>query len=667
MDNILEDALKAGGLEIDTINTSPENVLETEVGKKATEVKKELEKMTVTTNSLLFAFEDVEGEPISPREENGTYFIDMIDIDRIAYSGSKETQIRQGELNIFEIQQNIEKVDLVSPIHVVPFGRPINNVGEGLPKYAKYIILDGTRRYEAYRTLGRKSIIAVVNTTINKQLIEMYKGIIQNSKDFSFSEKIAYADRIKKEQRSMSVETLENFLGFKSGEFLKSLYIDQMKVDYPDIYNQVEKNKLTIEQGFKRLEKEIEKAEKALEETEDIEEEVNDLNDLGGLQMDTHTQELGNREILDANLRRAVESRDSGACQCCGFGSGEDDFMGGFNAHHIVPVMYQGADMKNNLILLCKNCHGFVHDYETGRFSPDKRTYDSHLWVRKVVVLGNMLRKLRRKSIADIAKADPNTNTLLQKGSLSLGKAIVKSNIVVGGLELFNNDPYQTFIDAISDLDTGGSANGEFGALESFQEEEEEVQKESPLEITSDPKREIVEEHKPRRLSTEELHALNKEEMALRDKNLGLVEKDTNNYTEEVHGTIPSNNLKSEVPKEYPKDYSEIEIFGNNHSRNEEDSLISNVDSTNLVEEYESKTSEIERIQKEIDSLKQGALTTESLADEEDLVDEEIEDVFSEDIDVLQLLKEDNDSSEIEAKEESSYSIPEDLARYLRE
>ena len=62
-DNLLEDALKAGGLDIDT-NLDAE--YGSEMGKKSVEVKKELEKMTVTNNSLLFAFEDIDGEPISP-------------------------------------------------------------------------------------------------------------------------------------------------------------------------------------------------------------------------------------------------------------------------------------------------------------------------------------------------------------------------------------------------------------------------------------------------------------------------------------------------------------------------------------------------------------------------------------------------------------------------
>ena len=109
-DTLLEDALKASGLDIDSV---PAEDYESEVGKKSAELKKDLEQMVVNTNSLIFAFEDIDGEPIAPREETGTYFIDLIDIDKIAFSGTKEHQIRQGDLDMFSLQQSIEKIDLV--------------------------------------------------------------------------------------------------------------------------------------------------------------------------------------------------------------------------------------------------------------------------------------------------------------------------------------------------------------------------------------------------------------------------------------------------------------------------------------------------------------------------------------------------------------------------
>lgn len=614
----MKDMLKSSGLDIDSEGIKD---FGSDVGKKSADILKELEKRNVVANNLLFSFEDIEGEPLPPRELDGTYFIDMVELDKIVYSGSKETQIRQGDLSIHELQQNIEKVGLVTPIHVVPFGKPINT-DDGLPKYTKYIILSGKRRYEAYRSLGRNSIPVLVDTTINNQLIDMFKGIIQNSRAYTFGEKVLYANRMNLEQRAMSVETLENFVGYKSGEFLKSMYIDQMKVDYPDIYQQVITEKLSIEQGFKRLEKEIEKAEKALLEGEDgmsgddVEDALRDKQNLGNLELDSHTQTLGDRHILDANIRRSVESRDLGTCQCCGFGEGEDDFMGGFNAHHMIPVMYQGPDLKQNLILLCKNCHGFVHAYETAQFNPDQKTYDKHEWVRRVVILGNMLRKLRTKSIRDIKKADINTYNLLQKGSLSLGKAIVKSGITVGGLDLFDNDPYQAFMDAIEQLNS--SNENSLNALDDFSDdlyEEEDLPKDN---------------HKPRNLTKEQIVSMTKEEVRANDIDKGLISDENvdSDYLEKEHTiTDVENQLNNEVDE----------------TTNEE---------TVIEEEF-----------------------TEETFDNSDEQLENTEENTGEDLDVFDLLEEDGDTTTaeeepyVEEEEDDSekYKVDDDMLKFLSE
>lgn len=653
MDENLQDALIAGGLDIDSQEVSDN--YQSEVGKKSAEYKKELETMAVTTNNLLFAFEDINGEPIPPREENGTYFVDMIDIDKIAYSGSKEDQIRQGDLNVFEIQQVIEKVGIIEPIHVVPFGRPIIN-DSGLPKYNRYLILSGRRRYEASRALGHSSILAVVNTTINNQLIEMYKGILQNTKPYTFSEKVAYAERMSKEQRSLSVEALENFLGYKSGEFLKSLYINQMKVDYPDIYMQVDKDKMTIEQAFKRLEKEIEKAEKAMNEADEMDgDDVEDAlrgkqgDELSQLQIDNHTQELGNRHILDANIRRAVESRDQGTCQCCGFGAGEEDFMGGFNAHHIVPVMYQGPDQKGNLILLCKNCHGFVHDYEVGRFNPDKKTYDNIDWVKRVVVLGNMLRKLRTKSIKEIAKKDPDTYRVLQKGALSLGKAIAKSGITVGGMEMFDDDPYQKFMDAVESFEYGLTDDNELNELENFKDD---------LEIEED---KPEENHKSRNLSKQEIVSATAEEIRKGDESKGLIKKDE-----------PIEELKTEkqiIPEESDDFDDDLEIDEPDFEEiDDKDTPISPIILEDTAEDddvsdyNDTLDSESEDIAEAIPEASDEDQKSFDFEVKDSDIPEALDD-FDESDDLFDLLEDDTDSTE---DEEEITTPTEDVLQFLR-
>ena len=478
-ETVLQDTLQAAletstdseGLEL----LEGESEYSTEVGKKAETIKKQLEGLNMQSTSLLFAFNDADGEPLEPREQ-GTISVQILDLDDLAFPGTEDTQMRKSDLDVYTLQRNLEQVGLLNPIHVVPYGREIGVDALGNPTYSRYIVLDGRRRYEAYRNLGENKIPALVDTTINKQLIDIYQGVVQTVKSLSFRELVDYSTRIKTEQPTLTPEMIENFLGLRSGEYLKAQYIDQMKVDYPDIYSQVDKGKMTIEQGFKKLEKEIEKAEKALEQGEMSEDDINDAlrNDtpITELQMDTHTQSVGDRHILDSVVRRAVESRDHGECQACGYGHGEEDFAGVFNVHHMVAVMYGGSDSKNNLILLCQNCHKLTHDYEQGRFNPDTKTFDKYVWVKRIVVLGNILRQQRMQAIAELKKDHVPIHKQVDKGAIGLGKAIKKAGLQLGGEARYDNSPYDAFKQATADLEVGGDLKGELSTFDTFEDDE---------------------------------------------------------------------------------------------------------------------------------------------------------------------------------------------------
>lgn len=454
----------------------------TDVGKKSEAVKKSLEALSGQTTSVLLALEDFDGEPI-PTREDGTLAIQMISLEDFAFAGNEDTLIRRGDLKVYDLQRNIEQVGVINPLHVVPFGNVIGEDALGNPTYSKYIILDGRRRYEACRNLGLKYVPAIVNTTINNALIEFYQGIIQSSKAYTFSELTDYAKRLSSEQKNLNAEMIEVFLGMKAGDFLKSMYIDQFKVDYPDIYLQVEKGKMTIEQGFKKLEKEIEKAEKQLEEgdldADMIDEELRgkNVNELDQLQLERQQQTVGDRRILDPVVRRSVESRDNGECQACGYGHGESDFVGVFNVHHIVAVMYGGSDGKDNLILLCQNCHKLVHDYENGRFNPEQSTFDKYIWVKRVIVLGNILRNQRMKANRMLKQADKNTYRVFQSGNIGLGKAIEKAGLDLKAEADYLDDngnpsPYAAFRKATENLEFGGDLKGDLAKLNDLGEEE---------------------------------------------------------------------------------------------------------------------------------------------------------------------------------------------------
>lgn len=436
--------------------------------------------------NLDYVLEDSEGNQIEARNYEGGYLIDVIPIEKIKGVGSSEDIIRKGDLELANLQEDIHRFGLVEPIHVVPYkhtGYRTDDEGNEIltrPIYRHYLILSGRRRMETCIALGYTEIPALVDSTIPPQLIKFYEAITNNIKEYSFPEKLNHANFLKRTQTNLTNDMVENILNWRSGEYLKAQYIDQMKNDYPDIYRQVDTKKLSIEQGFKKLEKEIEKAGKELEKAEagmsedDIDEKLREdgKDELTELQVETQQQTVGDRKILDRMVRKSIEIRDL-HCQCCGFGKGEEDFMGAFEVHHIIPVQYGGSDDKYNLILLCKNCHKLVHDYERGEFIPSQATFDKYDLVKRIVVLGNMLKRMRGKAFDWLRKNRDDLWNLVDNGKLSVGKALLKAEVDLKGESYFEPTPYEKFKEATGDLDLGIAMNDELGVIEWTVEDEE--------------------------------------------------------------------------------------------------------------------------------------------------------------------------------------------------
>jgi len=73
---------------------------------------------------------------------------------------------------------------------------------------------------------------------------------------------------------------------------------------------------------------------------------------------------MGRYEGLDASLRAFVNIRDHGRCRWCGISSRHPD------PHHIRYRRGPSDDVAENLILLCRQCHDFVH----GAVAPNGNT-----------------------------------------------------------------------------------------------------------------------------------------------------------------------------------------------------------------------------------------------------------------------------------------------------
>ncbi|KTF59832.1 MULTISPECIES: ParB N-terminal domain-containing protein [Bacillus amyloliquefaciens group] len=424
-----------------------------DITERAKRIKKELEETEVVKTNLTASLEDSEGNPIEPRKR-GTLAVQVISIE----NDLKQTnRVRVGDQDVYDLQESINRFGLIEPIHVVPFGD-------------YYLLLNGYRRLEACVNLGYTEVPALVDGTIPPTMVKYYEAILNNVKPYRFSEKLKHGKHIRDTQKNVSYAAIEGILGLKAGEFLKALYIDQMKNDFPDVYKQVELGKMTIEQGFKKVEKEVEKIEKEAAAVDqlnsgEMDEQLRDKDELSDLQIEKQKQTVGDRKVLDPVIRRSVETRDGGYCQCCGFGKGEPDFMGVFNVHHIIPVQYGGSDSKSNLILLCHNCHKLVHDYESGRFTPEQSTFDRRNDVKRIVVLGNMLLRMRKEALHVLRTKHKEVSRQVDKGVISIGKGLLKAKVDLKGEEKFGESPYSTFKDATMDLDLGGSVKGDLGAM----------------------------------------------------------------------------------------------------------------------------------------------------------------------------------------------------------
>lgn len=435
--------------------------------------------------NLDYVLEDEEGNHIEARNHEGTYLIDVVPIDKIKGVGSADDIVRKGDLELAALQEDIHRFGLLEPIHVVPHRHvgfrkdEDNNDILGRPLYNRYLLLSGRRRLEACINLGYTEVPVLVDSTVPPKLIKFYEALTNNMKEYTFPEKLSHANFLKRTQENITNDMVESILNWRSGEYLKAQYIDQMKNDYPDIYRQVDMRKMSIEQGFKKLEKEIEKAEKELQQAEMSEDDIDEKlredskDELTELQVDKQQQTVGNRHILDPMIRKSVEVRDL-HCQCCGYGKGEEDFMGVFNVHHIIAVQYGGSDSKFNLILLCANCHKLVHDYEVGKFIPAQQTYDKRSDVKHIVVLGNMLKRMRGLAFELIRKNHEDLWHLVSdKGTLSIGKALLKAGIDLKGETMFEPSPYEKFKEATVDLGLGGDITDELGVIEWTKEDDE--------------------------------------------------------------------------------------------------------------------------------------------------------------------------------------------------
>lgn len=91
----------------------------------------------------------------------------------------------------------------------------------------------------------------------------------------------------------------------------------------------------------------------------------------------TSGSDVSQYQGLNAALRAEVRERDQHCCRWCGR---HEEAVGGVDIHHIRYRRGAADDVAENLILLCRICHRFVHGERQAGNTVDKGQAQDILW-----------------------------------------------------------------------------------------------------------------------------------------------------------------------------------------------------------------------------------------------------------------------------------------------
>ncbi len=317
-----------------------------------------------------------------------------IDIENIAIV----KRIRKGT-NVEDLIKTIKSTGLLMPVVVAP------TATEDI-----YVLLSGYRRVLACAKVGIRRIPCIINTKVNTPEIPILEAMYNQSRSYTIKEMIDYIEYLEKEKGIMSASMIEFLLQMENGDYTKLK--DILNDNDDDIVSKLLGGQMTIAQAFKKLEqrrkneskeeKELKKVEKVYQDSEEsgaeqiegsgetsegralseeeieslavmanniedddrsLEEMLEDGKNMPGFE--PKVQKVGERELVDPAMRKAVMERDHNTCRCCNEGGPEYVDVNDF--HHVVPVFLGGPDTVENAICICVKCHKLVHLYARGQ------------------------------------------------------------------------------------------------------------------------------------------------------------------------------------------------------------------------------------------------------------------------------------------------------------
>lgn len=381
------------------------------------------------------------------QEKDGENFqLRYVDIQNITII----KRIRNSETDVNSLVRSIRSTGLLEPIVVAPL------VTDG-----KFLLIHGYRRIVACARAGLRKLPCIVNQKIKTTDIQVLEAMYNHHRNYSIQEQIDYIDYLEKEKGILSASMIEFLLQMNSGDYAKLK--DILNDNDADIVSKLLNGTYTIEQAFRKLEarrkketkaeQEAQKAEKVYAEGEvqenlqdkgqeadetsltdeeisaiavradqiddgiedaSLEEMVANSDDLEGFEV--KHQEVGNREPLSKEKRKAIIARDKGTCQCCK-NNGEnnpEEWADVLDVHHIIPVFLDtqgstdGGDRDSNLITVCFNCHKRIHLFSYGDLTISRPKTEEEIaalseeekviykrqrdTLKRIVKLGNVIR-----------------------------------------------------------------------------------------------------------------------------------------------------------------------------------------------------------------------------------------------------------------------------------
>ena len=289
------------------------------------------------------------------------------------------SRARLGRVPDTDLMYKIKKFGLLEPILVTPAV-----MGED-----DFFLINGLKRILASIELGKETIMANIKPNVETVDIKLYEAICNNISPYTVWEKISLGKYIESKQKFFIIPEIDQLLGLRAGDYVVLKELDECSLDGVDeILEKLESGDINFKQAKKKLDKLKKEMEEPKEDKDvqelDLESEINELDVIP----EPNKQTIGNRKVLPASLRKAVEDRDNFTCQSCGI-SGET-YARIFEVHHIVPVYLGGLDDKNNLILLCPNCHKMVHCFGFGDLYIDPENKNRF---KAIIRLGNIIAK----------------------------------------------------------------------------------------------------------------------------------------------------------------------------------------------------------------------------------------------------------------------------------